>query len=244
MNPTEFDLHARLEDHHWWFRARREIVFTLLKQTLAPSLSKHILEIGCGTGGNLRLLSQHYRATGIEIDPYAAKLAAQRAGCEIHCGDLATTRQFIAHAPDAVLMLDVLEHVLDDRSLLLQSLALLPVGGLLLITVPADPRLWSRHDIALGHYRRYTPDSLSALWRQQPAEVLLLSGFNSLLYPVVRLARALPVRQATEASDLKPVHPFLNTLLYQVFAAERHLLPRISLPWGCSLIAILRKTTP
>ena len=69
MHPTEFHLHARLEDHHWWFRARREIVFTLLKQQLAPSPGKHILEIGCGTGGNLRLLSQHYSTMGIEIDP-------------------------------------------------------------------------------------------------------------------------------------------------------------------------------
>ena len=139
-------------------------------------------------------------------------------------------------------MLDVLEHVPDDRSLLLQSLALLPVGGLLVVTVPADPRLWSQHDVVLGHFRRYTRDSLSALWQQQSVELLSLSGFNSLLYPLVRLARALPARQATEASDLKPVHPLLNSLLYRIFVAERHLLPRISLPWGCSLIAILRKS--
>lgn len=244
MNHTEFDLHARLEDHHWWFRARREIVLAMLRRQLPPSPSKFVVEIGCGTGGNLRLLSQHYSTMGVEIDPYAARLAAQRAGCEIRCGDLSTIRQFTDRTLDAVLMLDVLEHVQDDKSLLLQSLALLPVGGLLIVTVPADSRLWSQHDIALGHFRRYSLESLSALWQQQPVDLLSLSFFNSLLYPLVRLARALPARQEAGASDLKAAHPLVNSLLYRIFVTERHLLPLVSLPWGCSLIAILRKSVP
>lgn len=244
MQPDEFDLHARLEDHHWWFRARREIIFDLLRRVLPPSHDKRLLEIGCGTGGNLRLLSKHYQAMGIEIDRYAANLAAQRAGCEIRCGDIAVALRETDFVPDTVLMLDVLEHVRDDRVLLEQALALLPAGGLLLITVPADERLWSQHDIVLGHYRRYTQASLAAVWQGLPVEPLLLSGFNTLLYPVVRLARALRGNKAAGGSDLAPVQPWLNWLLYRIFAAEKHLLATVSLPWGCSLVAILRKSMP
>jgi len=244
MQPSEFDLHAQLEDQHWWFRARREIVFAMLRRELPPSRDKRILEIGCGTGGNLRLLSQHYSALGIEIDPYAANLAAQRAGCEIRCGDIAAAMRETDFVPDAVLLLDVLEHVRDDRALLAQSLALLPAGGLLLLTVPADQRLWSRHDVVLGHYRRYTQTSLAALWQELAVEPLLLSGFNALLYPAVRLARTLRSSQKDSGSDLAPTHPLLNGVLYRIFAAERHLLARTSLSWGCSLIAILRKSLP
>jgi len=242
MNAAEFDLHAALEDRHWWFRARREIILCLLKRNLPSLHSKRILEIGCGTGGNLRLLSRHCRAMGTEIDPYAAQLAKQRAGCEIRCGNIASTLTSADPAPDAVLMLDVLEHVMDDQSLLLEALAILPVGGLLVITVPADEQLWSQHDIKLGHFRRYTQEKLAALWQQQPVELVLLSGFNSLLYPLVRIARRLKAQKTADASDLKPVSPLLNFLLYQVFASERHLLPWLSLPWGCSLVAILRKS--
>lgn len=241
MQATEFDLHARLEDSHWWFRARREIVFALLRRQLPPSRDRRLLEIGCGTGGNLRLLSQHYTAMGVEIDPYAANLAAQRAGCEIRCGDLAAAMRETDFVPDAVLLLDVLEHVQDDRALLAQALALLPAGGLLLLTVPADQRLWSRHDEVLGHYRRYDRDSFAALWQGLPAETVRLSGFNALLYPAIRLARMLRGQDAS-GSDLAPVHPLLNGLLYRIFAAERHLLRWTTLPWGCSLIAILRKS--
>lgn len=242
MTPAEFDLHARLEDEHWWFRARREIVFDLLCRQLPPSRAKRVLEIGCGTGGNLRLLSAHYAAMGTEIDPYAARLAARRAGCEIRCGDIADALEGVDFVPDAVLMLDVLEHVRDDRLLLTQALALLPAGGRMVLTVPADERLWSGHDVVLGHYRRYSRAGFAALWRELQVETLLLSGFNALLYPAVRLARKLRGRHGSSGSDLAPVNPLLNAILYRVFAIERHLLARVSLPWGCSLIAILRKS--
>lgn len=241
MRAAEFDLHARLEDTHWWFRARRDIVFDLLQQLLPPSRARRLLEIGCGTGGNLRLLSQHYSALGVEIDPYAASLAARRAGCEVRCGELDAALQGVDFVPDAVLLLDVLEHVEDDRTLLAQALARLPAGGLLLLTVPADPRLWSPHDAALGHYRRYTRASLSAVWQGLPVQVLRLSGFNALLYPLIRLARLL---RRGAGSDLAPAPGWLNGLLYRIFAFERRLLAHRNLPWGCSLVAILRKSTP
>lgn len=241
MQPAEFDRHAALEDRHWWFRARREIVFHLLRRHLPADAGRRVLEVGCGTGGNLRFLARHYRSMGVEIDAYAAGLARARCPCEIRCGALPEVMDGVDFAPEAVLMLDVLEHVADDAALLGRALDLVGPGGLLVLTVPADPRLWSAHDRALGHLRRYTADSLAGLWCDRPVDTLLLSGFNSLLYPLMRVARGLRRDASDAGSDLAPVNPLANALLHRIFAAERHLLARRPLAWGASLAAILRK---
>lgn len=240
METAEFDLHAALEDDHWWFRARREIVFHQLQRYLPPGIEHRVLEVGCGTGGNLRFLADHYRVMAVELDAYAASLAAQRSGCDIRCGTLPDAMANVGFKPDAVLMLDVLEHVADDFALVDRATDQLSDGGLLVLTVPADPRLWSNHDVALGHFRRYSRTTFSALWRDKPLEPLLVANFNSFLYPFIRLARSLRPARAGE-TDLKAPNPYVNALLYAVFAAERNILGRWSLPWGCSLMAILRR---
>ena len=245
MQASEFEMHARVEDRHWWFCARREIIAAALASCGAQDGSQ-MLEVGCGTGGNLRYFRRKYRVEGIEVDAGAAALARQLSNCPIHTADILQSEPELSFDPDIVLMADVLEHVDDDRALLQAAFRLVREGGLLAITVPADPALWSAHDVALGHRRRYTQDSLGNLIASIPAHVLRVSHFNSLLYPPIRLARILRGRRESNrrhetASDLHDHSKLTNALLYRVFAFERRVLARRDFPFGCSLLTILRK---
>jgi len=88
MDTSEFELHARIEDDHWWCKARREIIFEVLKKYLPPNRGKTIDEIGCETGGNLKYLKKYYQVIGTDHAPEAVRLASKRVDCPVFVGDL------------------------------------------------------------------------------------------------------------------------------------------------------------
>ena len=241
MHPSEFELHARIEDEHWWFRARREIIDGLIDRYAPQAPGSRLLEVGCGTGGNLRYFAGKYQVSGMELDATAATIARATTRCEILTKDICALTSDDAGHPDLIVLADVLEHIDDDRAALTAAVNLLSSGGVLIITVPADPRLWSAHDVALGHHRRYTFSSLAQLTDAQPVRRVFTSAFNTLLYPVVRLVRAVN-RDGGEASDLKQHSRLANALLYRIFVTELALLKRRAFTTGCSLISILVRT--
>lgn len=153
---------------------------------------------------------------------------------------------------DAVLLLDLLEHVTDDHELLSRLVNLVKPGGHVLVTVPADATLWSRHDVSLGHYRRYDEQSLAKAWERLPVRCAFWSYFNSRLYPLIRRIRFRNHRtgrtwgQADTDLSLPPVP--INRLLGRLFAGEAIRLQRAlqSGRWpayrrGVSLLAVLRR---
>jgi SAM-dependent methyltransferase len=246
MGKAEFDRHAELEDEHWWFRGRRKILLDRLGEWLPPGAGKRVMEIGCGTGGNLKALAKGYAASGVELDDYAARIARASSGCEVLTGDPRQVARDRLAIQDAVVLADVLEHIADDHEFLAAVVDMLKPGALLLITVPADPALWSPHDEALGHYRRYTAPTLQALWQDLPVKPLMQSAFMTLLYPVVRGIRRVRRRSsqaasaASAASDLTPVPAVVNQILYGIFGLEVWLMKRRRFIRGCSLLAVLR----
>lgn len=245
MHAQEFALHAALEDHHWWFKGRRAIIISVLRRHLGAG--RCIAEVGCGTGGNLRALADIYpRVIGVDIHPEAVRFSKARVDGEIYGGDFRDALADKWDAIDAVILADVLEHVEEDRQFLRGLLEPLKPGALLLITVPAHPFLWSPHDVALGHKRRYTGRRLKALLDLPGlAHTLFLSPFNTALFPLIatyRLLGGLRPREGRGQSDLKEHGGIVNGVLYRLFAMESLLLGRaISLPFGCSYIAVVRK---
>jgi SAM-dependent methyltransferase len=245
MQHAEFAAHAKLEERHWWFTARREILRHLL-HTVAPAHdSPALLDIGCGTGGNIAAFANEYRAMG--LDPSADAIAFARARYPgVSFVQTSDPEQGRAHLADggAVLLTDVLEHVEDDRSLLAQAINVLPRGGHLVLTVPADPALWSRHDTDFGHFRRYRLDDFRALWRDAPVRQRLLSPFNARLYPMIAMIRRIAPNTGNNLHV--PAGP-LNRLLHGIFAGEARALvtaiDRDVPPFhrGVSLVAVLRK---
>lgn len=241
MERVVFDRMAELDQEHWWFLARRRILASLIAREVRPPSNARILEIGCGTGHNLPMLSRFGRVQACELDDSARALAAKRFGRKIEAAKLPDLSLFDADTYDLIALLDVLEHVPDDRSALEAILARLKPGGALLLTVPANKWMWSAHDAAHHHFRRYSKSELAALVRETGFEPQLLSYFNSLLFPLVAAARiAGKLAGKDSADDHLPIAP-VNSVLNAVFGLEANLVGRVPMPFGVSLAAILRK---
>ena len=232
---------AAFESGHWWFIGRRVIVKTVLDRLQILS-DAQILEVGCGTGGNLPLLAQYGAVYGMEIDATARAYASARGIAPVFSGSLPYEIPGPDNYYDLIVMTDVLEHA-DEAELSLQNLYLrLKRGGYLLVTVPAYAGLWSKHDEAHHHKRRYTKGKLTALIKHANFDIIINSYFNTLLFPAIaglRLCQKLVKTETTD--DLKMPPEGLNRLLARLFAIERHFLPYLSLPFGVSLLIVGRK---
>jgi SAM-dependent methyltransferase len=233
---------AELEEEHWWFVARRRIVAQLLDRQIGASRSMRILEAGCGTGGNLSMLAQFGEVAAFEPDPEARRLAERHGPFEILAGRLPDDIPYESASFDVVAALDVLEHVDDDYSALQSLVGRLRRGGLLLLTVPAFPFLWSIHDERHHHRRRYTRKTLCERISGAELVPIQITFFNTLLFPVIAGARICKsVLGLDELNDDSMPPLALNRLLTTVFASERHILERTSLPVGVSLLALARR---
>jgi SAM-dependent methyltransferase len=252
MQSPQFQLHAEIEERHWWFVARRRILRAVVEQIFPPSPETTVIDVGCGTGANLASLASDYRCIGIDTSPEAIRLARKRFPA-VHFIQGFAPADLGRLMDDArlVLMMDVLEHVPDDFRLFSQIAESIPPGSYLLVTVPADQRLWNRHDQSFGHYRRYDRKRLAQLWDGLPLKTLLLSHFNSRLYPLIKTVRAVNRWRGEVAgvagTDFRiPAQP-LNRLLENIFAGERRKLCRSltrrrgGYRKGVSLIALLQR---
>ncbi len=253
MQSAQFALHAKIEESHWWFVARRRIMRTLVHEVMPPDKATTIVDVGCGTGANIASLADEYNCVGIDTSTEAIGFAAERFPKVRYLsgwapGDLGD----VAGGAKLFLLMDVLEHVPDDFAMLSELLAAASEGTYFLMTVPAGMHLWSQHDESFGHYRRYTQERFAQVWAGLPVETLLLSYFNTRLYPLVRGVRAISRLRGRaggqDGTDLAlPSRP-VNSALERIFAGESKRLVRLlkgqrsrGYPFGVSLVAILRR---
>lgn len=238
MDRAVYDRMAEIDEDHWWFTARRKIIDKVIRSQVSPPAKARILEVGCGTGSNLALLKRFGSVEAIEPDDSARALASARGGVEVQGGLLPDGVTLDDAAYDLIAMLDVLEHIPDDGSALKALRSKIRGGGKLLLTVPAMPWLWSAHDAAHHHQRRYTGSSLAAVVRQSGYRIRYQSHFNTVLFPLIALARGIGKLTGKEGGDdAMPPAP-VNKALETLFAAESALLGRFSLPVGVSLILV------
>ncbi len=242
MDPAVYERMAAHEDRHWWFVARRRILDRLIARRIEPKRDCKILEAGCGTGGNLGMLGRFGRAAAFEPDAAARALASAKSAAEVRDGALPDRVPFAPESFDLVAMLDVLEHVDDDVGSLKAVAERLVRGGRLVLTVPAYRFLWSRHDELHHHKRRYRKEGLLAVARAAGLQPEYISYFNTLLFPLVAAKRLVGrlLGDSGKADDEMPPAG-LNRLLGAVFAIERHLLGRVALPFGVSLVMVARR---
>ncbi|MGB3828158.1 MAG: class I SAM-dependent methyltransferase [Ornithinimicrobium sp.] len=211
MDHTEIRKLADLEDDHWWYRERR----VLLARDIAELPTGTALDIGAAGGGNTRVLREAgWQAIALEYGEAGAEIARGR-GLPVIRAD-ATALPCAPASMDAVVALDVLEHLADDDAAVREIHRVLRPGGLALIAVPADPRLWSAHDEAVGHVRRYTRPELVDLFVRNGFTVESTRSWNVLLRPVVALRR-----RSSAGSDLEQMNPVVNRALRAVVALER-----------------------
>lgn len=256
FDPLLFERYAQVQDRHFWFQVRNRIIATLIGQAVADLPAGYrVLEVGCGTGIVLRALQTvcpRGEVCGMDLYEEALAFTRQRLKCKLVQGDITQPPQ-AAEQYDAVGMFDVLEHLEDDALVLRHLWSLVRPGGVLLLTVPAMPQLWSYFDVANHHCRRYTADSLSTRINQTGFQLEYLSYFMSTTYPLIWVKRRfsnLFGRRWTWSDNQErellnrelSVVPVVNTLLRWLLAREvRAIRKRKVFRWGSSLVALARK---
>jgi SAM-dependent methyltransferase len=229
VHASEIQKLVELEDRHWWYRERRH----LLAQALRNVPPGRALDVGAAGGGNTRVLTRlGWRAVALEYGAEGARVAADR-GLAVLRADAADL-PFQSGSLDLVVAFDVLEHLPDDVGAAREVSRVLREGGRFLVAVPADERLWSAHDDAVGHVRRYTRPQLCDTLQQAGFEIADARSWNVLLRPVVAMRR-----RSSTGSDLERMNPLVNAGLRGVITAERY-LPVGRLP-GVSLLVRARK---
>ena len=240
MEPDTYELMRQIEDEHWWFVARRNIIGALLGRLRLPAQAE-ILEVGCGTGGNIALLKRFGVVTCVELDKTAAGMARDRNLAPVLYGKLPDELPEFSRQFDVVALFDVIEHVKEDGASLQVLSSLLKPGGRIVLTVPAFNFLWSQHDDENHHQRRYRRRDLVDLARQCALSLDYISYFNFWLFPpvaAVRLIRkVIPYRESWQ--DMRQPNEVVNRVLQSIFSSERHIAGRMSLPFGISLMAAM-----
>jgi SAM-dependent methyltransferase len=231
---------AVVEDHHWWFRVRREIIADQIRRLSLPSDAR-ILEAGCASGGNLQMLAAFGQVSAFEMDDEARSRAQARGIGRVEAGSLPDAIPFGDEQFDLIVMLDVLEHLENDRVGLAAIVKRLKPGGLFLATVPAGQALWSRHDLLHHHFRRYERSQVRKLISGSGLQVSNVSYFNTVLFPLIVAGRLWDRLMEDDRSTALSIPPApLNAALGAAFSLERLALSRANLPFGSSLMAIGR----
>lgn len=244
----------RVEREHFWFVGTRDILLDVLRRELGgdDALARaRIVDVGCGTGytqtrlppvvgdGVRFAVDRSHLALGLTrrqpSPPWL--LQADASALPLRDGSV-----------DVALSLDVLEHLDDDLGGARELARIVRPDGIVVVTVPAWQALWSEHDVALHHRRRYRRPEIVSVLESAGLRVDHATYFNTLLFPLVaavRLAgrvRALvagDVARASESDATLPPRP-INRLLHRVLASERHVVGRLPLPIGVSILVVAR----
>jgi len=241
MERVIYDHMAQLDQRHWWYRGRRRVLAELLRRTVTLPKRAKILELGCGTGHNLAMLSQFGVVDALELDEEARNIAEKRLGHRVMSAPLPEIQEVADGAYDLIGAFDVIEHIDDDQAALASIASKLKHGGTLVLTVPAHPWLWSAHDTVNHHKRRYSKRALKQLIDRSPLKLEKIGYFNSLLFPLAVAKRVASKLSGSKDASIGLPSPPVNSALERAFAAERHLIGRVGLPPGLSLFAVAKQ---
>ena len=208
MREDFYAEYFRIEDRHWWFVGRRNIVLSMLATHFSRGRdprTTRILDLGCGTGTMLAHLRRFGDAQGVDADQRAVGFCRARGEERVQLLE-SQTLPFPDDTFDLVTALDVLEHIEDDGAAMQEVARVLRPGGTLLATVPSYGWMWGAQDEISHHFRRYTAPQLRNLLKQAPFESRRLTYFNTILFPpiaAIRLARRLRPGEAVPRSDFE-----------------------------------------
>ncbi|MBX3265795.1 MAG: class I SAM-dependent methyltransferase [Acidobacteria bacterium] len=257
--PREMQQHTyaimdRVEDSHWWFVGRRAILESFLRTIVANRLSTlatldadksvraplRILDVGCGTGANLEMLSQFGSAEGVDVSDEALEFC-RRKGLAVQKG-LAEKLPYADETFDITTALDVVEHLDDDVAGLKEMHRITKTGGYSLIFVPAFMWLWGVQDDISHHRIRYT--------RKEIVERLEKAGYTVERATYANFTFFAPILGGRTLMKLTGIKPdsenninvsALNGLFGKIFSAERHILKNLDFPFGVSIVIVARK---
>jgi SAM-dependent methyltransferase len=246
MNEDERQFHVfqkEVEDFHWWYRVRRDILDQMLARLPLDRRTARLLDVGCGTGGAALVLSRHGIAVGLDQAPDSFRISKDRpyrhrvvarADGPLPLGDASF---------DVVCALDILEHLDDDAAAARELHRVVRPGGHVIVFVPAFQMLWGYNDDYQQHRRRYQKDELETLLRSAGLTPVESGYFNMVLFLptlVARVAQRLLPRALDGMEHSQRPHP-LHGVLARIFRLELPLLARMRLPLGTSAYCIARR---
>ena len=240
MQPHLFESMARDECRHWWFAGKRRLILAVLRRQ-GVAAGARVLDLGCGTGATLEALGHRYTATGMETNAQALEWCRRRRLRVVPGSFPGPLPNELGTEVDAVVLADVIEHLDDDAGALRDAAGLLRPGGILVVTVPAHPWMWTAHDVSLHHRRRYTKHMLRGAAEQAELSVRLMSWANVASFPLMAAQRAvMRLTGAGPQPGSAPVPPKpINALLRAAFSLESRTAGRVPHPFGGSLLAVL-----
>jgi len=243
MNIAEYEKIFNLEDYYWWFVARRKLVGSLVVRLFETPFEIKILDIGCGAGAMLRDLKEFGDPVGADVADASIKFCKERELNRLVQCD-AERLGIKNDSFDLVTALDVLEHIGDDELAIRECFRVCKGGGYFISTVPAYKFLWSEHDEALSHKRRYTATALktkleAAGFRIEKLSYVITCFFLPIL--LFRVLRKVFKKAEHPKTDLIILPDFLNKLLICVLDIETKLIRWTNLPAGVSVVCVARK---
>lgn len=245
MENHEYERIARRESYYFWHVGRREILKEALSRHVSPDSKGAILDYGCGPGGNILFLSYFGRVSGVDVSDTALAFAKSRGFVEL-------VKVIDHHTPfadasfDVVTSLDVFEHIKDDEAAMAECFRIVKPGGILLAAVPAHRWLWSDHDVALHHVRRYTHRELASKLENAGFQIFGWSHFVTLAVLIngFRIVRDhfLRPKRAVDTYDVE-FSPLVNRVLLEILRLEKRIIRWIPIPFGSSLFIVAQKSS-
>ena len=233
VDDAEIGRLADFEGGYWWHAGRR----TILSDLVARHCKKRdmdILDVGCGSGGTSKAFTAYGNVVGTDYSHLALKHA--RGSIQVVRSAM-TDLPFKSGAFDLVTILDAIEHEKDDRGVLGEIRRLLRPGGILIVTVPAFQSLWSGHDVAVSHVRRYNAGQITEIVEEAGFTALKSSYFVSFLFPFVAVYRVLYKRRTPEA-NMARFPPLVNAVFEKLLGLENRIIKRARLPFGLSVVVV------
>jgi len=242
MSPGEYRYMYAMENHHWWFVSRRNLVVRLI-ESLKISVPD-ILDVGSGTGGNLMAFDRLGKTTGIDISKTAVNFCRMRGLKNVTCSPVEKI-PYADGAFDVITSIDLLEHTSNPVEVLLELKRVLKENGRIIVTVPAFRFLWSQHDDALGHKRRYEKASLSRDIDEAGLRIKKMGYFFFLSFfavaPVRWLRKFLAPRRKFHSDTTTLPPELLNIFLKFLFRCEIKILKNFKFPFGTTLYAVVSR---
>lgn len=237
---------SSVEDASWWHEGRRKIVCNTIKNLLTHKKNPKILDVGCGSGGTSINFLEFGTVVGTDFSKRALDIAIKKGLVNV-CRSTLVSLPLRDKMFDLITALDVIEHVKDDSKVLEELKNVLAPDGFIVITVPAFQFLWSEHDIALSHFRRYSISTLTKTLDNAGFKVIRISYFFAFLFPLFALYRIF-TKFKTNKDTPKTTNvlfpKFIDKLFVKIMLLEDKLLRRMDFPFGISIICIVQKTIP
>jgi SAM-dependent methyltransferase len=244
MQEIVYHSQYQAENTYWWFIARNRILEKVVRTFCKIEKSFNLLDVGCGTGGFASLLKDDCNVIGIDTSDIALDYSRKRGLTNLENCYLNNFDKTKYGSINAITMLDVIEHVEDDASVVCDAYNLLESGSYMIASVPAYQWLWSHHDEMHMHYRRYTTTTFKKLFNDAGFKVMYISHFNSILFLPAVMKRSLDKITGAENKNDSPIDEvpnFINGLFTKLFMLEKSWIPKLVIPFGLSIVLVAKK---